>query len=155
MIIECACKKYKFAVKAEEIGINGRVVQCGVCDQKWFQEPASTEEFKLLKENLVKEKEKIETKAENKKNLKDKDKKNYIPIKYKDKSDTSYFKILIIIFFIIFVGLIFMYENRALLSGQYPQLSEFFVLFEEFVEYLNHYYKDFLEIFFPNKLLEK
>ena len=35
MIIECACKKYKFAVKAEEIGINGRVVQCGVgerCD---------------------------------------------------------------------------------------------------------------------------
>ena len=155
MIIECACKKYKFAVKAEEIGVNGRVVQCGVCDQKWFQEPASTEEFKLLKENLVKEKENIETKAENKKNLKDKDKKNYIPIKYKDKSDTSYFKILIIIFFIIFVGLIFMYENRALLSGQYPQLSEFFVLFEEFVEYLNHYYKDFLEIFFPNKLLEK
>jgi predicted Zn finger-like uncharacterized protein len=155
MIIECACKKYKFAVKAEEIGINGRVVQCGVCDQKWFQEPASTEEFKLLKENLVKEKENIETKAENKKNLKDKDKKNYIPIKYKDKSDTSYFKILIIIFFIIFVGLIFMYENRAFLSGQYPELSEFFILFEEFVEYLNQYYKDFLEIFFPKKLLEK
>lgn len=154
MIIECACKKYKFAVRAEEIGVNGRVVQCGVCDQKWFQEPASTEEFKLLKENLVKEKENIETKAENKKNLKDKDKKNYIPIKYKDKSNTSYFKILIIIF-IIFVGLIFMYENRALLSGQYPQLSEFSVLFEEFVEYLNQYYKDFLEIFFPNKLLEK
>ncbi|NBZ97355.1 MAG: hypothetical protein EBS46_01075, partial [Proteobacteria bacterium] len=48
MIIECACKKYKFAVKAEEIGINGRVVQCGVCDQKWFQEPASSEEFKVL-----------------------------------------------------------------------------------------------------------
>jgi len=155
MIIECACKKYKFAVKAEEIGVNGRVVQCGVCDQKWFQEPASTEEFKLLKENLVKEKENIETKAENKKNLKDKDKKNYIPIKYKDKSDTSYFKILIIIFFIIFVGLIFTYENRAFLSGQYPELNEFFVLFEEFAEYLDQYYKDLLEIFFLNKLLEK
>ena len=139
MIIECACKKYKFAVKAEEIGVNGRVVQCGVCDQKWFQEPASTEEFKLLKENLVKEKEKIESKAENKKNLKDKDKKNYIPIKYKDKSDTSHFKILIIFFFIIFIGLIFMYENRAFLSGQYPELSAFFVLFMEFVEYLNQY----------------
>ena len=52
MIIECACKKYKFAVKAEEIGINGRVVQCGVCDEKWFQEPASSEEFKVL--NLTK-----------------------------------------------------------------------------------------------------
>jgi len=60
MIIECACKKYKFAVKAEEIGINGRVVQCGVCDQKWFQEPASSEEFKTLKENFVKEEEKKE-----------------------------------------------------------------------------------------------
>jgi predicted Zn finger-like uncharacterized protein len=155
MIIECACKKYKFAVKAEEIGINGRVVQCGVCDQKWFQEPASTEEFKLLKENLVKEKKNIEIKAENKKNLKDKDKKNYIPIKYKDKSDTSYFKILFIIFFIIFVGLIFTYENRAFLSGQYPELNEFFVLFEEFAEYLDQYYKDLLEIFFLNKLLEK
>ena len=57
MIIECACKKYKFAVKAEEIGINGRVVQCGVCDQKWFQEPASTEEFKILKENFLKNEE--------------------------------------------------------------------------------------------------
>jgi len=155
MIIECACKKYKFAVKAEEIGINGRVVQCGVCDQKWFQEPASTEEFKLLKENLVKEKKNIEIKAENKKNLKDKDKKNYIPIKYKDKSDTSYFKILFIILFIIFVGLIFTYENRAFLSGQYPELNEFFVLFEEFAEYLDQYYKDLLEIFFLNKLLEK
>ncbi len=43
--------KYKFAVKAEEIGINGRVVQCGVCDEKWFQEPASSEEFKVLKDN--------------------------------------------------------------------------------------------------------
>jgi len=155
MIIECACKKYKFAVKAEEIGINGRVVQCGVCDQKWFQEPASTEEFKLLKENLVKEKKNIEIKAENKKNLKDKDKKNFIPIKYKDKSNTSYFKILIIIFFIIFVGLILTYENRAFLSGQYPELNEFFVLFEEFAEYLDQYYKNLLEIFFLNKLLEK
>ena len=48
-----------------------------------------------------------------------------------------------------------MYENRAILSGQYPELSEFFILFEEFVEYLNQYYKDFLEIFFPKKLLEK
>ena len=37
MIIECACKKYKFAVKAEEIGINGRVVQCGVCDENGFK----------------------------------------------------------------------------------------------------------------------
>ena len=65
MIIECACKKYKFAVKAEEIGINGRVVQCGVCDEKWFQEPASSEEFKVLKDNHIKEEEKKKEEAKN------------------------------------------------------------------------------------------
>ena len=70
MIIECACKKYKFAVKAEEIGINGRVVQCGVCDQKWFQEPASSEEFKVLKENHIKEEEEKKEKAKNQKTIK-------------------------------------------------------------------------------------
>ncbi len=59
MIIECACKKYKFAVKAEEIGVNGRVVQCGVCDQKWFQEPASTEEFRTSKRKFQLKKKKI------------------------------------------------------------------------------------------------
>jgi len=67
MIIECACKKYKFAVKAEEIGINGRVVQCGVCDEKWFQEPASSEEFKVLKDNHIKEEEKKKEEAKNQK----------------------------------------------------------------------------------------
>ena len=70
MIIECACKKYKFAVKAEEIGINGRVVQCGVCDQKWFQEPASSEEFKVLKENHIKEEEEKKKKLKIKKQYK-------------------------------------------------------------------------------------
>jgi len=72
MIIECACKKYKFAVKAEEIGINGRVVQCGVCDEKWFQEPASSEEFKVLKDNHIKEEERKKEEAKNKKPKKEK-----------------------------------------------------------------------------------
>jgi len=80
MIIECACKKYKFAVKAEEIGINGRVVQCGVCDQKWFQEPASSEEFKVLKEIQIKEEEEKKEKAKNQKPIKEKSGKNYVPI---------------------------------------------------------------------------
>ena len=102
MIIECACKKYKFAVKAEEIGINGRVVQCGVCDQKWFQEPASTEEFKLLKENLVKEKKNIEIKAENKKNLKDKDKKTIYQLNIKIRAIPVILKFYLL-FFLLFL----------------------------------------------------
>ncbi len=93
MIIECACKKYKFAVKAAEIGINGRVVQCGVCDEKWFQEPASSEEFKVLKDNHIKEEEKKKEEAKNQKPKKEKPRKNYIPIKYEDKSKINYSKI--------------------------------------------------------------
>ena len=95
MIIECACKKYKFAVKAEEIGINGRVVQCGVCDQKWFQEPASSEEFKVLRENHIKEEEEKKVKAKNQKPIKEKSGKNYVPIKYENKSKTNYNKIFL------------------------------------------------------------
>ena len=90
MIIECACKKYKFAVKAEEIGINGRVVQCGVCDQKWFQEPASSEEFKVLKKNHIKEEEEKKEKAKNEKTIKEKPSKNYVPIKYEKKNSSNY-----------------------------------------------------------------
>ena len=103
MIIECACKKYKFAVKAEEIGINGRVVQCGVCDQRWFQEPASSEEFKILKENLIKENEDKE-KANDQKPIKEKINKNYVPIKYQNKSKINFNKVFLIVFIISKIG---------------------------------------------------
>ncbi len=102
MIIECACKKYKFAVKAEEIGINGRVVQCGVCDEKWFQEPASSVEFKTLKENFVKEEEKKEA-SKDKETIKDKPGKNYVPVKYKNKSKINYTKIFLTILIIFII----------------------------------------------------
>ena len=112
MIIECACKKYKFAVKAEEIGINGRVVQCGVCDQKWFQEPASSEEFKVLKENHIKEEERKKEEAKNQKPKKEKSGKNYIPIKYENKSKINYSKIFLIILIISIISIAISFENR-------------------------------------------
>ena len=151
MIIECACKKYKCAVKAEEIGINGRVVQCGVCDQKWFQEPASTEEFKTLKENSIKEEEIKKEKVQNQKPIKEKSTKNYIPIKYENKSKINYTKIFLTILIITIIGTAVSFENREYILSKNPELADFFSLLEEFVEYLKKYYSDIIEAFVPQQ----
>ena len=151
MIIECACKKYKFAVKAEEIGINGRVVQCGVCDQKWFQEPASSEEFKVLKEIHIKEEEEKKEKAKNQKPIKEKSGKNYVPIKYENKSKINYTKIFLTILVISTIGIAISFENREYILSKNPKLADFFSLLEEFVEYLKQYYLDIIEAFTPKQ----
>ncbi len=151
MIIECACKKYKFAVKAEEIGINGRVVQCGVCDQKWFQEPASSEEFKVLKEIQIKEEEEKKEKAKNQKPIKEKSGKNYVPIKYENKSKINYTKIFLTILIISTIGIAISFENREYILIKNPELADFFSLLEEFVEYLKQYYLDIIEAFTPKQ----
>jgi len=151
MIIECACKKYKFAVKAEEIGINGRVVQCGVCDEKWFQEPASSEEFKVLKDNHIKEEEKKKEEAKNQKPKKEKPGKNYIPIKYENKSKINYSKIFLTILIISIIGIAVGFENREYILNKNPESADFFGLLEEFVEYLKIYYTDIIEIFNPKQ----
>ena len=149
MIIECACKKYKFAVKAEEIGINGRVVQCGVCEQRWFQEPASSEEFKILKENHIKTEEEKKEKAKNQKPIKEKSSKNYVPIKYQNKSKINYTKIFLTILIVSIIGIAVSFENREYILSKNPEFADFFSLLEEFVEYLKKYYSDIIEAFIP------
>ena len=151
MIIECACKKYKFAVKAEEIGINGRVVQCGVCDQKWFQEPASSEEFKVLKENHIKEEEEKKEKAKNQKTIKEKPSKNYVPIKYENKSKINYTKIFLTTLVISIISIVFSFENREYILNKNPEFFDFFNLLEEFVEYLKISYSDIINAFIPKQ----
>ena len=151
MIIECACKKYKFAVKAEEIGINGRVVQCGVCDEKWFQEPASSEEFKVLKENHIKEEERKKEEAKNQKPKKEKSGKNYIPIKYENKSKINYSKIFLTILIISIIGIAVGFENREYILNKNPEFADFFSLLEEFVEYLKINYSDIINAFIPKQ----
>ena len=151
MIIECACKKYKFAVKAEEIGINGRVVQCGVCDEKWFQEPASSEEFKVLKDNHIKEEEKKKEEAKNQKPKKEKPGKNYIPIKYENKSKINYSKIFLTILIISIIGIAVGFENREYILNKNPEFADFFSLLEEFVEYLKINYSDIINAFIPKQ----
>jgi len=151
MIIECACKKYKFAVKAEEIGINGRVVQCGVCEQRWFQEPASSEEFKILKENHIKAEEEKKEKAKNQKPIKEKSSKNYVPIKYQNKSKINYTKIFLTILIVSIIGIAVSFENKEYMLSKNPELADFFSLLEEFVEYFKKYYSDIIEAFIPKQ----
>ena len=151
MIIECACKKYKFAVKAEEIGISGRVVQCGVCDQKWFQVPASSEEFKVLKDNYIKEEEEKKEKSKNQKPIKEKPGKNYIPTKYENKSKINYSKIFLTILIISIIGIAVSFGNKEYILNKNPEFADFFSLLEEFVEYLKIYYSDIREAFIPKE----
>ncbi len=38
MLIDCICGESKFAINAEQIGFDGRLVRCGKCGKEWFQE---------------------------------------------------------------------------------------------------------------------
>ena len=37
MIISCLCGKYEFEVNKSDIPKEGRNVQCGICNETWFQ----------------------------------------------------------------------------------------------------------------------
>lgn len=39
MIISCMCGKYEFEVSKNDIPKEGRNVQCGICNETWFQTP--------------------------------------------------------------------------------------------------------------------
>ena len=39
MIISCICGKYEFEVNKNDIPKEGRNVQCGICNETWFQTP--------------------------------------------------------------------------------------------------------------------
>ncbi|NBU54279.1 MAG: hypothetical protein EBS45_02545, partial [Proteobacteria bacterium] len=113
-------------------------------------EPASSEEFKVLRENHIKEQEE-KVKAKNQKPIKEKSSKNYIPIKYENKSKTNSNKIFLIILVISIIGIAFSFENREYILSKNPELADFFILLEEFVEYLKKYYSDIIEVFIPQK----
>ena len=38
MLIDCICGESKFAINAEQIGFDGRLVKCGKCGKEWVQE---------------------------------------------------------------------------------------------------------------------
>ena len=122
MIITCPSCNKKFNVDASLIPREGRTLQCGFCEHKWFFKTENTEEeIKVLEKNIP------EPVIEDNKNLSENIKeditdeedhdresvnssKEEIDKKVTKKNDANYFKILIVII-ISFIALILILET--------------------------------------------
>ena len=49
MIINCKHCENKFAIDAEEVGFDGRLVKCSHCEKEWFQESKA----QILEKKLI------------------------------------------------------------------------------------------------------
>ena len=122
MIITCPCGDKKFNVDASLIPQEGRTLQCGFCDRKWFFKTENTDdEIKVLEKKIP------EPVIEDNKNLseniredmKDEEDDNTESLnssekelskKVNKKNDVNYFKILIVVF-ISFAALILVLDT--------------------------------------------
>jgi len=112
MIINCKCKKYAFNIPDDSISSEGRIVQCGFCDEQWFQKSKNNEEISSSALNSE-----IPIPHKNLKEVK----KNTS----KEKSDNFYSIIFTSLLFIsaLLAGIFF---NKDLILLNYPFLSGFF-----------------------------
>ena len=122
MIITCPCGDKKFNVDASLIPQEGRTLQCGFCDRKWFFKTENTEEEIKVFEKKISEPV-IEDNKNLSKNIKegitdeeDHDReavnssKEELGKKVSKKNDVNYFKILIVAF-ISFAALILVLDT--------------------------------------------
>ena len=122
MIITCPSCNKKFNVDASLIPQEGRTLQCGFCDHKWFFKTENTEEeIKVLEKNIpapvIEDNKNL---SENiKKDIVDeedqeteslKSSKEKLSKKINKKNDINYFKILIVVF-ISFAALILVLDT--------------------------------------------
>ena len=135
MIITCPCGDKKFNVDASLIPQEGRTLQCGFCDRKWFFKTENTEdELKVLEKNIPEPviednknlseniKEDI-VDEENQDNESLKSSKEELSEKVKKKNDINYFNILIVII-ISFIALILILETfKVQLSFIIPNIE--------------------------------
>ncbi|MDC0054536.1 zinc-ribbon domain-containing protein [Candidatus Pelagibacter sp.] len=135
MIITCPSCNKKFNVDASLIPQEGRTLQCGFCDHKWFFKTENTdEEIKVLKKKIsepliednknlsenIKEEMKDEV-DDNTESINSSEKK--LSKKVNKKNDVNYFKILIVAF-ISFVALILVLDTfKAQLSVIIPNIQ--------------------------------
>lgn len=113
MIINCKCKKYAFNIPDDSISNEGRIVQCGFCDEQWFHKNEnSNEEISSSTFNLE-----IPIPHKNLKEVK--------KSTSKDKSSNFYSIIFTSLLFIsaLFAGIHF---NKDLILLNFPFLSGFF-----------------------------
>ncbi len=121
MIITCPRCDKKFNVDTSLIPQEGRTLQCGFCEHKWFFKTENTEEITVLEKKISKpviedNKNLSENINEDITDEEDHDKesvnssKEELDIKVSKKNDANYFKILIVII-ISFIALILILET--------------------------------------------
>ena len=135
MIITCPRCDKKFNVEASLIPKEGRTLQCGFCEHKWFFKTENTEEEINVLEKKISEPV-IEENKNLSKNIKEditdeedhdreslNNSKEELSKKVKKKNDKNYFKILIVAF-ISFVALILVLDTfKAQLSIIIPNIQ--------------------------------
>ena len=126
MIITCPCGEKKFEIDQKLIPSEGRMLQCGSCDHKWF--------FKInTDEKIVEEKNNIDTdnNSENyidqsakslEKSLKDKEEK-IIPEKKNDKESINYLNIIIVVIISIAACILILDTFEKHLVSIFPNIS--------------------------------
>ena len=135
MIITCPCGDKKFNVDASLIPHEGRTLQCGFCERKWFFKSENIEEeIKVLEKKISKPV--IEANKNLSENIKQdiadekvhdresaNSSKEELSKKVDKKNDTNYFKILIVAF-ISFAALILVLDTfKAQLSIIIPNIQ--------------------------------
>ena len=142
MIINCpACQK-KFQISDNLIPVNGRLLQCGSCNNSWFFKPQITSKKDKNKTEIISQfdpnktditiKNKKKTQKKNKESIKIP--KNYELTKYKKQSNFTFGKFLsyIIVLIITFVAFLIIVDTfKTPLYSSYPNLEKIiFNLFE-------------------------
>ena len=152
MIITCPSCNKKFEIDAALIPKDGRTLQCGSCDNKWFFNNVFVEKEKILKdleddipqktEELIKEAERTIFKnfdeQKPKKNIVNNKKKETALVKYQKKTKFKFSNLFgyLIVFVISFAALIIILD-----TFKYP-LSVFFPNIEEILYNLYETIKD-------------
>ena len=128
MIITCPSCEKKFEIDQKLIPSEGRMLQCGSCDHKWF--------FKInTDEKIVEEKNNIDTdnNSENyidqsakslEKSLKDKEEK-IIPEKKNDKESINYLNIIIVVIISIIALILILDTFKDNLETVFPNIKFF------------------------------
>ena len=118
MIIDCPKCDKKFELDQNLIPINGRLLQCGNCSNKWFFKLKNLNEIKK-DDILIKEKLHVPNKKNIKKEIKHEEKKEIT----KQKNNINYFKLFLTLI-ISFVALILLLDTfKDPLTSIFPNIK--------------------------------
>ena len=135
MIVTCPSCDKKFYVDASLIPKDGRTLQCGFCERKWFFKTENTEEeLKVLEKNIsepviednnnlseIINEDKIDEEDHDTESMRDS--KKELSEKVKKKNDINYLKILIVIIISFIASILILDTFKAQLSLIIPNIE--------------------------------